>query len=150
MTRTLTEKLLFEEENYPMKRVFSLLLTLVIALGVIITPTAAGDISVDETVDIIVLTDGSASALAAHIQGLGGEVRFQYQNVPGVAATILVDTLGEIANFPGVNLVEKDGEVTLDFDPVDKPMSFAVEGDAVALENFSIKDISPEELPIMQ
>jgi hypothetical protein len=94
MTRTLTEKLLFEEENYPMKRVFSLLLTLVIALGVIITPTAAGDISVDETVDIIVLTDGSASALAAHIQGLGGEVRFQYQNVPGVAATILVDTLG--------------------------------------------------------
>jgi hypothetical protein len=26
-------------------------------------------------------------------------------------------------------------------------MSFAVEGDAVALENFSIKDISPEELP---
>ena len=54
-----------------MKRVFSLLLTLVIALGVIITPTAAGDISVDETVDIIVLTDGSASALAAHIEGLG-------------------------------------------------------------------------------
>ncbi|NOQ39477.1 MAG: S8 family serine peptidase [Anaerolineales bacterium] len=130
-----------------MKRVFSLLLTLVIALGVIITPTVAGDISVDETVDIIVLTDGSASALAAHIQGLGGEVRFQYQNVPGVAATILVDTLGEIANFPGVNLVEKDGEVTLDFDPVDKPMSFAVEGDAVALEDFTIKDISPEELP---
>lgn len=130
-----------------MKRALSYLFIIILAIGVFITASAQESIPVDGTIDVIVLTDGSASELATHIQGLGGQVRFQYKNVPGVAATIPADALADITQFPGVNLVEKDTMVSLDLEPVDKPMAFAVEGEVVEVEDFSIQDLDLQELP---
>lgn len=84
------------------------------------------------SVDVIVQTDGSTDALVAAIESIGGTVRFQYRNVPAVAATVPVDRLAAVGRVAGVSTIEKDqliylpGESPGAQDPV-HPMSVRIE-----------------------
>jgi len=97
-----------------------------------------------ETLDVLIQANGDTNALVAHIQSLGGTVRFQYRNVPVVAATIPVDQMEALASFPGVTLIEKDGMVYLEDGPdsgknADNPMSFEV----MDMEGIEIEALDP-------
>ena len=85
----------------------------IVLLVSLVAPASAGPATGQAMADIIVLAEGSTDALVAHIESLGGTVRFQYRNVPAVAATIPAGTLGQVSGFAGVKTVHKDQMVSL-------------------------------------
>ena len=64
-------------------------------------------------VHVILQADGPTDKLVAHIQSLGGSVKYQYRNVPAVAAAIPAERMGAVTGFPGVIKVEKDRMIKL-------------------------------------
>ena len=83
-----------------MKKVFGLLLLLILLAGVWASGPAYAQEN-GETVDVIILADGNTDGLVAHIQALGGTVKFQYKNVDAVAASIPADKLDDVRGFAG-------------------------------------------------
>jgi len=130
-----------------MKRVIAFLFVIALAFGALAPVSAQEELPGSGSLDVIILTNGPAGKLAKHIRDLGGQVRFQYKNVPGVAATIPTEVLDEVSQFPGVNLVEKDTMVSLDIEPIDKPLSFQTQGEAREAEDFSAVDLDLDNLP---
>jgi serine protease AprX len=126
-----------------MKRLILLAISLALVAGLLV-PSAAIANNGGATVDVIALAEGSTDALVAHIQSLGGTVKFQYRNVPAVAATIPAGTLAEVSGFSGVTSVQKDQMVYLT-EGLDSgknaghPMSYAAEG----IAGVEVKAVEP-------
>ena len=92
----------------------------------------------DDEVDVLIQTDGSTDDLVDSIQSLGGTVRFQYQNVPAVAASVPAAQMTAVANLVGVVKVEKDSILHLHDDPE--------LGDDVHRRSFLMEDVSGVEV----
>ena len=88
-----------------MKRSFyvAVMAALVLALWAPATLTAEAG---GGSMDVIVLADGSTDALVEFIGSIGGTVRFQYRNVPAVAASIPIGAAADVGGFAGVAKVE--------------------------------------------
>lgn len=135
-----------------MKRFIKIFLILILALSAFVPAAAKESGPNPGTIDVIVLTDGSPGALADHIAGLGGTIKFQYKNVDAVAASIPADKLGQVTTFSGVTKVEKDRMVYLTDQPEvgedPHPRSYTVEDmSGVDLEAVDVSTIDPAELP---
>ena len=124
-------------------RLIAILVLLVTSLWV---PSVAFAEGGGESVDLLIQVNGSTDALVDFIQSLGGTVRFQYENLPVVAATIPMEQREALESFPGVVLVEKDGLVFLPDDVGDEvhPLSYAVEG----TEGISVEAIDPTTVDV--
>jgi serine protease AprX len=88
-------------------------------------------------VHVILQAEDTTDALVAHIKSLGGIIKFQYRNVPAVAAAIPADQISAVAGFSGVTRVEKDRTMKLH----DRPFSG---NDAIPLSFFPIEDLDVE------
>lgn len=101
-------------------------------------------------VHVILQADGPTDTLVAHITSLGGTIKFQYRNVPAVAAAIPADRISAVAGFPGVTGVEKDRMMRLHAGPLTAnhatPLSFYPIEDLV-VEPVDPDTIDPEDLP---
>jgi len=86
---------------------------LVILIGSLGVPSVVAAQEGRRRVNVILQTDGPTDALVAHIQSLGGRIKFKYHNVPAVAAAIPAELMAAVAGFPGVTKVEKDSMVRL-------------------------------------
>ena len=109
-----------------MKRIFAAI-PLVLAAS-LWSPIATAAEPSGRTSDVIIEAGVSTEALVARIESLGGTVRFAYENVPAVAATVPTASLGAIARSSGVTTIEKDRLVSLTDDEGGDahPLSFAV------------------------
>ena len=63
--------------------------------------------------DIIIQTDGETQLVLEQISSLGGTVKFAYQNLPVLAASLPVKSLSKINTHPNVIRVAKDPPVVL-------------------------------------
>ena len=124
------------------------LFALIAALG---APSNLG--ADDGTRDVIIQAQGSTDALVSHIRSIGGSVKFQYRNVPAVAASVPAGELANVGAFPGVTKVERDRLFYL-ADPtagdLDKalPVSFAVEDMAgVKIEAIESGSVAAQAAP---
>ena len=99
-----------------MKRMLITLMILFVLLGITVSVGAAAKDKpeINAYRDVIILADGNTDDLVAFIQSVGGTVKFQYVNVPAVAAAVPAGEFEAVAGFPGVLEVEKDGLVSLD------------------------------------
>ena len=135
-----------------MRRLISITVLLMLLAGLWLPSVSAAQ-SEGEAVDVIVLSEGPTDALAAHIQALGGTVRYQYRNAPVIAASVPADKLGDVAAFAGVVDVQKDRIVqltdTLDEGKNDQnPLSYVAEDTAgVNVEAVDPVTIDSGELP---
>jgi hypothetical protein len=129
-----------------MKRIAYVLILVTLIAGLWIPSAMAKNDT--PSVDVIILAKGSTNKLVKHIKGLGGTVNFQYRNVPAVAATIPIESFGEVASFSGVTSIEKDSMVYLE-DEIElrtnpHPTSFAVED----MQGVSIQAIDPANIEL--
>jgi len=125
-----------------MKRLISFALLIPFLLSLLAAPPVrvhAQQADSGATIDLIIQTGRSATALASQVQALGGEVHFIYRNISAVAATIPLDKLNEVSSLAGVTSVQKDLPVRLPEDrpasvvggQMEKPWSFPVNTSAV-------------------
>jgi serine protease AprX len=135
-----------------MKRLIFISMLVVLIAGLCV-PSVVAKGDVGPASDVIILAEGSTDALVAHIQSLGGTVRFQYRNVPAVAAAVPADKLWAVASFPGVTNLEKDVMVYLADEPdsgmnVAHPMSYVTEGvDGVMIQALDVSTADLSTLP---
>jgi hypothetical protein len=121
-----------------------ILVVFMIALLLVVTTAATGAAVGDVTVDVIAMADGSTDALVAHVRAIGGTVKFQYRNVPAVAAEIPAGALADVAGFAGVTSVHKDPIVYLT-DDLDEgknaanPLTYIAEGTG----NIAVQALDP-------
>ena len=66
-----------------------------------------------DTVDVIILTDGSNGSVAKGLKSLGGAINYSYKNAPVLAATIPGEAVKKVINHPNVVKVAKDRRVYL-------------------------------------
>lgn len=127
-----------------------LLLTVVVLLAtLLLIPAGTAAQGTASRVDVIILTDGSTTALAQHIRAVGGTINYQYRNVRAIAANIPADQLGSVSAFNGVSHVEKDSIVTIDdqFES-ERPLVYTVQNiRGVELEGIDPTTISADMLP---
>lgn len=117
----------------------SLILLLIMIFAVVPGVNAKTDL--DETVDVIILAEGPTDDLISTINALGGDVKFQYENVTAIAASVPAESLGQIARFASVTSVQKDSIVNLpegDGNDV-HPMSYVVED----MQGIELKAVNP-------
>lgn len=131
-----------------MKRLTFLAILVVLIAGLVV-PSVGVAKNDGPTIDVIALADGPTDALVGHIQSLGGTVRYQYRNVPAVAATIPADKLGQVAGFRGVTSIEKDRLVYLEDDLMggkndQHPMAYVVE----AGEGVQVQAVDPAAIDL--
>ena len=101
-------------------------------------------------VHVILRADGPTDKLVAHIRSIGGSIKFQYRNVPAVAAAIPAERVGAVAGLPDVIKVEKDRMMKLHERPFSAndavhPSFFPVEG--LDVDAVDPDAIDPEDLP---
>ncbi len=135
-----------------MKRLIFISMLVVLMAGLWVPSLAAkGDVGLAS--DVVILAEGSTAALVAHIQSLGGTVKFQYRNVSAVAASVPADKLWAVASFPGVTNLEKDVMVYLADEPASgmkgaHPMSYVAEAvDGVAIRALDATTANLAALP---
>ena len=128
-----------------------LIALLVATVSMAVAAKNAPDVDVDR--DVIILSDGSTDELVDMIESLGGTVKFQYKNVPAVAASVPASKLSVVSAFRGVLKVEKDGMVSLDDGleggkNADHPRSYVAEDVAgVTVEALDFLTLDLEALP---
>ena len=128
----------------------TLLVILVASLWIPSVAVAQGG---EGSVNVILQTDGSTDDLATHIRSLGGTVKFQYRNVPALAAAIPASRMDAVAGFSGVTKVEKDSMVYLHDGPdtgknAVHPLSHAVENmEGIDLQSVDAATIDVDTLP---
>lgn len=105
--------------------------------------------SVPEQVDVIIQTEGSTQALVDAIRAQGGTVRFRYQNVGAVAASIPQDRLAAISRLAGVTTVEKDVMLSLpDPEHEGRPLAYEVlAADDIGVLPMALSGVDPGALP---
>ncbi len=102
-----------------------------------------------DTVAVLILAKGSTDALVSQIEAAGGTVKYQYKNVPAVAAEIPASQWDVVSTLPGVVKVEKDSIVYLDDDPTygkshGAPNFFTVE----EMEGVEVQAVDPEAIDV--
>lgn len=135
-----------------MKRLFvSMFLVLAVLTTSFSVSTAQGR---DPGVNILIqVEEGSQQAVVNAVQAAGGEVRFDYQNVPALAVTLDSAEMPNIANLSGVIRIEKDRIVNLT-DELEggknngQPMFYEVESmSGVNIESVEASAIDSATLP---
>jgi len=124
-----------------MKKKFFKTLILLLILIFAIIPGVSAKTNFSETVDVIIMAEVPTEGLVNTINALNGVVKFQYENVTAIAASIPADALGVVARFAGVTSVQKDSIVNLpegDGNDV-HPMSYVVED----MQGIELKAVDP-------
>jgi hypothetical protein len=94
------------------KRITNNLGTTALALCALWLPTIAGAQGGD--VPVLIAHAKPYDAIIAKVLSVGGVVRFEYENIDAIAATIPVLELEAFESVPGVQVIVKDQVITLD------------------------------------
>mgnify|MGYP001223980450 CR=1 FL=1 len=127
-----------------MKNKFFKSIILMLVAMMVLVPSVSAKTDIGKTVDVIILVEGPTDDLVTKINALGGIVSIEYKNVTAVAASIPVESLGQIARFAGVTSVQKDVLVNLpESDNNDlHPMSYVVED----MEDVEVQAVEPSAI----
>jgi Subtilisin-like serine proteases len=93
---------------------------------VIIVSAAAGQISQDK-IPVIICFKGNSDA--AFVEAHGGDIKYQYQSIPAIAASVPQHSISILKDNPDVKYVEMDAEVYIDEEPMissDEKISWGV------------------------
>jgi subtilisin family serine protease len=131
-----------------MKKLLYVTISLILIASLCV-PSLVGAQGGKRLVHLILQADGPTDTLVAHIESLGGTIKFKYRNVPAVAAAIPADRLDAVARFPGVTKVEKDRMICLHNRPdtgndAARVRSFSVEN----MEGIKVKTIDLDMLDL--
>ncbi len=97
-----------------MKGNMRLLAVLLIALWGFMSLTPQS-VAGSETMDVLIAAKKPYDSLIQKVKALGGEVRFQYKHIDGLAVTIPVDRLKDLQSLPEVQLLKRDQTIRLEY-----------------------------------
>ena len=92
-----------------MKKTYALIALSLISLTMAIIASAAAVQVLDDKVPVIIGFKGSSDA--ALVESLGGEIKYQYNAIPAIAARVPEHAISSLKNDAGVEYVEMEAEV---------------------------------------
>lgn len=99
-----------------MRKIVNLLVLTVVILGLLSSPsyTYANKDQHQNTVDVIIKTNGKTDIVIENIERLGGVIQHAYDNAPVISATIPSEKVLKVVQLPNVDKIAKDRLITLD------------------------------------
>lgn len=99
-----------------MKRTISVLAILGILVIAVVSAVAAGEDPDLGPVDVLVITGKPYGGVSSQIEAWGGTVRYEFDNIDALAATLDRKWLDDLSALKSVDMVRKDRTVSLDTD----------------------------------